>query len=514
VAHAAPSARFTGNTPSDTHEQYDLTPLYARGINGSGQTIAIASFADYSESNVQTFDQQFSLPTANVSRVNVSAGGSSGSPLGVNNGQDEAEMDIEMVHATAPNAAILMYEAPNSDQGAVALWSRIVSDNRAKVVTTSWGGPEPMYPASELNAIHQLLQEGAAQGQAIFAASGDAGAYDETGVRHGNPNALVVDYPASDPYVTGVGGTSLQANGPQYAGETAWSDSSDTTGPAGSGGGLSQSFSRPSWQTGPGVNNQYSNGKRQVPDVSADADPSTGYAVYTIATRSGSSWGVVGGTSAASPVWAGFAALVNQSAGHPLGFLNPTLYRLGQLSASLPRAPYHDVTQGDNLYYPATAGWDFATGWGSFDGAAFVADLPSIGTVQSAPSPTPTQTPAPTSTPTPSVSVNQIVLLHTVKGKAVKTRALKVGEAGTLVILYTSKNKGALQTTGKVQIKQGGKVIKTVSLKAGTYAGKPALTATVRFTSAMRIGTLIANATVHLGSLSSALGYSFSVVKP
>lgn len=505
VAHLSPAARFTGNSPSDTHAQYDLNPLYGRGINGSGQVVAIASFADYADANVQTFDQQFGLPDANVTRVKVTAGNSTGSPLGVNNGEDEAEMDIEMVHATAPNAGILMYEAPNSDQGATALWNRIVSDNRAKVVTTSWGGPEALFPTSELNAIHSLLQEAAAQGQAIFAASGDAGAYDETGVRHGNPNALVVDYPASDPYVTGVGGTTLGANGSQYQGETAWSDSSTTTGPAGSGGGLSKRFARPSWQTGAGVNNQYSNGKRQVPDVAANADPSTGYSVYTIASRTGSSWGVVGGTSAASPLWAGFAALVNQSMGHPVGFFNPTLYRLGQLSASLPRAPYHDVTEGDNLHYPATPGWDFATGWGSFDADAFVSDLSSVGTAP------PTTTPAPTATPAPSISVSQFVLLHTVNGKLTKTRSLKVGETGTIVILYKSKNKGTLQTSGTVQIKQAGKVVKTITLKAGTYGGKPALTATVRFTSTLRVGTLLANATVRLGSLTSGLGYTFSL---
>ena len=103
------------------------------------------------------------------------------------------------------------------------------------------------------------------------------------------------------------------------------------------------------------------------------------------------------------------------------------------------------------------------------------------------------------------------MLLHKVSGKQATTRTLKVGETGTIVILYTSKNKGTLRTSGTVQIKQAGKVVKNVTLKQGTYNGKPALTATVRFTSTMRVGTLLANATVRLGSLTSGLGYTFSV---
>jgi kumamolisin len=514
IPHATAQAQFSGYSPSDFRSIYDVSPLFSRGIDGSGQTVAIASFADFSETNVDTFDQQFNLPSPSVTRVSVSTG----ARLGARNGEDEAEMDIELVQAAAPGARILMYEAPNTDQGQVALFNRIVSDDQAKVVTTSWGGAEQLYPTSELNAIHQALQEGAAQGQAFFAASGDSGAYDQAGSQGGSNTALDVDYPASDPWVTGVGGTTLEPNGTQYGTETAWSDESDPNGPSGSGGGLSTAFTRPSWQTGPGVSNSYSNGQRQVPDVAADSDPSTGYAVYTADPR-GSSWAVVGGTSAASPVWGGFAALVNQATGHTVGFLNPTLYRLGQLASTFSRAPFHDVTQGDNLYYPATPGWDFATGWGTFDADAFVSDLATLPAIPTA---TPTATPAPTQTPVPrptatklaSVQLTKVLLLHSVKGKQKTTSSLKVGEKGTLVVLYSVMNSSSKPQTATVQIKQGGKVIQTLTLKPTTYAGKPALAATVRYTSSSRVGSLHATATVRLGALASSLGYTFSVVKP
>ena len=297
--------------------------------------------------------------TAHVTRVKVSAGGSSGADLGESNGQDEAESDIEVMQGSAPGAAILMYEAPNDDQGAINMYNKIVSDNRASVVTTSWGGAESTYPNDELSAMDQSAQEGAAQGQAIFAASGDAGAFDAAGTGVHSESTLAVDFPASDPWVTGVGGTTLTSDGTRYAGETVWSDGSDPRNPSGTGGGLSTLFSLPSYQSGPGVTNSFSNGERQVPDVAANADPNTGYRVYTVDNFDSPTWGVIGGTSLSAPLWAGFAAIINQSLGRSLGFLNPILYSLGQQAATFTQPPYHDVTQGTNLFYPATAGWDF-----------------------------------------------------------------------------------------------------------------------------------------------------------
>jgi subtilase family serine protease len=274
-----------GKKPSDIQSLYDLGPLYSQNINGSGQTIAIASFADYAQSNVETFDSQFNLPT-NLTRISVSDGRTTGALLGSKNGQDEAEADIELVQSVAPGANILVYEAPTSDAGAIAIYNRIVSDNRASVVSNSWGGAEANTTPSVITAIHQTMPEAAAQGQAVFSSSGDNGAYDAASTGGSHSSDLAVDYPASDPWVTGVGGTTLQTNGGTYGNETAWSDNSSRT-PTGSGGGLSTQFSKSSYQVGLGVSNGYSNGMRQVPDVAANADPATGYAIYAVSSRNG-----------------------------------------------------------------------------------------------------------------------------------------------------------------------------------------------------------------------------------
>ena len=178
--------------------------------------------------------------------------------------------------------------------------------------------------------------------------------------------SLSVSLPASSPYVTAVGGTTLFLyNTGSYEVEAGWEGPLEG---AGSGGGLSQIYARPSWQTGMGVLNSASNGMREVPDVAADADPLSGYLIYFNGT-----WQVAAGTSASTPLWAGLIALADQSAaqsGKPaLGFLNPALYALGNSSA------FHDVTMGGNLYYSATPGWDYATGWGTPDAAALIPAL-------------------------------------------------------------------------------------------------------------------------------------------
>jgi kumamolisin len=263
----------------------------------------------------------------------------------------------------------------------------VVSDSTPSN-STSWGLCEPSTTPSLMLQLDAIFKQGAAQGQSFFAASGDGGAYDCPG---GYPNQLAVDNPASDPYVTAVGGTTLSLNGSGYGSESAWNWVSHSP-PLGSGGGLSGQFSRPAWQSGPGVANSYSTQMRQVPDVALDGDPRTGYSVYTTSGTT-TTWFVIGGTSASAPAWAAFAAIVNQyrvNAGgraRALGFANPALYQLGSVSS--PYAAFHDVTSGDNLYYMATAGWDYATGWGSFDAYNLVRDL----TLPTLPSPL-VQTPA------------------------------------------------------------------------------------------------------------------------
>ncbi len=501
TARAGSSAPNGGYSPSDIHSLYNTAALLSQGITGSGQTIAVAGYADYGASNVSTFDQQYGLTNA-PTRINISDGRNTGALGGYKNGQIESDMDIELVQGAAPGATVLMYEAPNSDQGTINLFNKIVADNRASIITTSWGDMESDYTPSVLTAMHQAFQEAAAQGQTVFAASGDAGAYD--GTAGTSAQVLEVDYPASDPYVTAVGGTTLKSSDGQYAGETAWKDLTDPKNPGASGGGLSDIFARPDWQTGPGVDNQYSDGKRQVPDVAANADVYTGYAVNTVSRSGTSVWTQIGGTSAAAPIWAGFAIQVSQAVGTRLGFLNPSLYRLGAEQSSLSPPPYHDVTAGDNLFYKAAVGWDYTTGWGSFDGAAFISALRAL--------PAPTATPIPTATPAPSVSINRVLLLHRVNGKLVKTTSLKTGEAGKIVILYSSRNADQIAPSGRVMLRQKGKVFKTLTLTRTIYQGKPALTATVKLTSKSRVGTLLAHVTVSLGSLTTSLNQGFKLL--
>jgi kumamolisin len=493
-----------GFSPSELRTIYDTAPLLSQGYTGAGQTIAIAGYADYGTSNVATFDQTYGL-TNTPTRINVSDGRSTGAQSGYKAGQNESDLDVEITQGAAPGATILMYEAPNSDQGNINLFNKIVADNRASIITTSWGDMESDYTPSVLTANHQAFEEAAAQGQTVFSASGDQGAYDGTaGSRH---PVLEVDYPSSDPYVTAVGGTTLNTSNGQYSSETAWTDLTDPKNPGASGGGLSNIFARPSWQTGPGVDNQYSDGKRQVPDVAADADVYTGYSVNTIRQNGTSTWTQMGGTSCAAPFWAGFAALLNNAMGKRLGYLNPALYQLGTQNATLNPAPFHDITSGNNLYYNATTGWDYATGWGSFDGVAF---LSAIRTLPASAFQVPTVTP--TAAPTPSVSISKILLLHKVNGKLVKTTSLKTRETGTIVILYSSKNASQSSISGTVVLRQKGKVVKTITLTRTIYQGKPALTATVKLTSKSHVGTLTAHATLTLGSLSSSLNQVFKIL--
>ncbi len=282
-----------------------------------------------------------------------------------------------------------------------------MTDNKAQITTISWGECETQSGAAELQTLDGIFKQGAAQGISLFAASGDSGAYDC------NDSNLAVDSPAGDPYIIGVGGTNLQTTGGAYGSESVWSNPTDTQrSPKGSGGGggISGTFAQPTWQVGPGVKNQYSNGNREVPDVSADADPATGYAVYCTVSASGCpSTGsiTVGGTSAAAPLWAGSMALINnylQSQNKPLaGFISPKLY--GLANSTQQYAPFHDVTSGTNLYYPATAGYDQGSGIGSPDIYNIARDLaggnvptpsPTVGT----PNPSPTATAVPVTTPT------------------------------------------------------------------------------------------------------------------
>lgn len=284
----------------------------------------------------------------------------------------EPALDIEILNAIAPRAQLLIYESGASFQDLAANFDRIVRDNKAQIVSISLGACEAGLSPSDqgfVNAITTDFQRADAQGMSVLVASGDSGAY---GCQD---NHLSTDLPSSSPFVTAVGGTALFTNSDgSYGHEDGWEGPLEADG---GGGGVSALYQQPTWQSGPGVANQYSDGARQVPDVAADADPLTGYRIYySDGSCSGSDcWQVMGGTSAATPFWAGLIALANQQGKTRLGFLNPRLYQIGTLNGTDSRPAFHDVSGGGNLYYQATSGWDYSTGWGSPDAAVLVPQL-------------------------------------------------------------------------------------------------------------------------------------------
>ena len=347
-----------GYTPNELKGAYDVNPLSSAGYTGSGQTVAVMELDGYKASNITNYDNYYGL--GSPAPTNVYVDGYNGA---AGQGEVEVELDIEVINAIAPKAQVMVYEGPNTAQGLIDTYQKIANDNKAKSISVSWGIGEQHEASATMNSLDTIFKQYAAQGQSIFAASGDSGAYDSGG------STLEVDSPANDPYVTGVGGTHLNLSGSSYSSESIWSNSSNKSG---GGGGLSKVYTMPSFQSGTGVQNSYSNGKREVPDVSADADPNTGYSIY-----SQGSWTVVGGTSAAAPLWAGIAALNNQYAAANgkgnLGQANPTLYKMFNTSQTY--SAFHDVTSGNNLYYPATTGYDMASGIGTPDAYNIIRDI-------------------------------------------------------------------------------------------------------------------------------------------
>jgi kumamolisin len=375
------SSQYGSYTPNQFATAYNFTPLYTSGNQGQGQTVALFELSDYSDANVTAYQTCFGTSVP-VSRVPV-AGGAALDPQG----ESEVELDIEVVAGMAPQINnLLVYEAPNGS-GIIPEYQQIANDNTAQIVSTSWGSCETINSSNIRDTLNAIYQQMAAQGQSIFAAAGDSGAQDCS-------SGIGVDDPASEPFVTGVGGTALTVNADNsYHLETVWNEYNNQKQGAG-GGGISTIWAKPSYQTGAGTLNSYSNGKRQVPDVSADGDSSTGYTVYVhdetncpVLNGTNDCFMPVGGTSAAAPMWAAGTALVNRylstHGGGQLGFANPTIYTLLKLAPS----SYHDVKVGDNCYaancaggagsglgtYPATVGYDQASGVGSFDVTTFAA---------------------------------------------------------------------------------------------------------------------------------------------
>lgn len=347
AALAHPSGPGGGFGPNDIKIAYNLTAVPEKGL---GQNIALFQLASYQQSDINQYTTFFGLPPAKLTNILVDGGSTSGINA-------EVTLDIELALAMAPQSQIYVYEGPNSSQGVLDTYNRIATDNIAKQISTSWGLADILVNNQFRQAENQIFLQMAAHGQTIYAASGDSGAY-------GNyPNqTLSTDDPASQPYMCGVGGTTLSVNPTTgiYVSETVWNNG---PGNGASGGGVCTFWPIPQWQVA--VPTVYSKTNRNVPDVSLDGDPRTGYSIYH-----GGRWVIYGGTSCAAPLWAGYTALVNQKLTAQqkpaLGFVNPILYSIGLSSAYLP--DFHDVTVGNNQFYSAHPGYDNCTGWGSFNG--------------------------------------------------------------------------------------------------------------------------------------------------
>ena len=363
---ASPANGGQGFYPQDLRTAY----AYPAQLDGSGQTIGVLEFSNgYNIQDLTSYWTSHNITPPTV--VFVSADGTPNDG-GISSVDMECTLDLELAGAMAPGARLVVYEA--SGQGNDAAFSvsllkaveAAIADetNNPSVLSISYGDAETHFQRSALNAWDLAMQRAGTRGITVLVASGDQGAYGLHGtgrpIRHS-------DAPASLPHVLAVGGTTLTLT-PQMtrATEVGWTDTNNN---GASGGGVSVVFGLPSWQSEAGVPVNPSGAPgRGVPDVALNADPDTGYNVVFQGQAT-----VVGGTSAASPMWAALFALINQSRAAkglgPVGFVSTVLYKNGT------GPEFHDIVEGNNSYngvvgYSAGPGWDPVTGWGSVDGSA------------------------------------------------------------------------------------------------------------------------------------------------
>ena len=405
VAHAVrPQPRFTSSisqnnflVPDDFATIYDLKLLYNNGINGTGQKIAVAGQTDIDLTDIRTFRSLSGLPADDPQIVlgGTADPGTSTADLG------EADLDLEWAGGVAPQATLIYVNSTDAFTSA----TYAIDNNVAPVLSLSYGACEADYNAAELTSLAATFQQGNAQGITTVAAGGDTGAADcdSPTTPTGNPPAsashgLAVDVPSSIPYVTGMGGTTLQEgtgtywsssnnanNGSalSYIPEVAWNDTAADGLLSASGGGKSSFFTKPSWQLGLNVPND---GARDTPDLALAASPDhDGYLTCSAGScvngyrMANLDLNVTGGASVAAPTFAAIVALLNQQTNTMHGNINPGLYSLASLSTNA----FHDITSGNNLVpctagsigcpasgsygYSAGPGFDQVTGLGSVD---------------------------------------------------------------------------------------------------------------------------------------------------
>jgi subtilase family serine protease len=378
--------------PAQIQNAYNITPLLSHGINGAGRTIVIvdAFGSPTIASDLQTFDVTMGLPNPSFSEITPAG---SPPPFDVTDPNQvgwagETTLDVEWAHVTAPGAKIVLAVAPsNNDSDILATTKYVIDHNIGDVISQSFGEAEACMDPTLLSEQHVLFAKAVSQGITLFASSGDSGASQPSCDPNSSAALFAASTPASDPNVTGVGGTTLTANTSTgaYQSETAWTEPFGCNPPAlaptdvnCSGGGFSTIYPRPAYQ-----NAMQKNSARGVPDVSYNAGVSGGVLIYsaTLDTAFGApltAFFIAGGTSAGSPQWAGLTADADQLGRHRMGNINPALYSIAQ-AKNFYAAALHDITVGDNDVaeiggqgFNAGTGWDPVTGLGSPNAAALV----------------------------------------------------------------------------------------------------------------------------------------------
>jgi Pro-kumamolisin, activation domain/Subtilase family/Abnormal spindle-like microcephaly-assoc'd, ASPM-SPD-2-Hydin/IPT/TIG domain len=443
----AAANEFGGLTDDQIANAYGAFGEYNAGNDGAGVHIALYELEPFAMSDLQTFDECYfgdsqaklmsgagTSGTGNVKLNSVDGGQPAGQ------GSGEAILDIEDLSAMAPGANIDVYTAPNTTAGGIDDYAQIINADKDQIISSSWGEceqDEALFDPGAQESENYIFQQAAAQGQTLLSAAGDTGDDTCNEIRSvpapTDQNPLSVNDPSSQPYVMAVGGTTLQDADTSNFNETVWNDGAQW---GGGGGGISQSWAMPSWQRNsqvPGISDIVPGGTdwnnandvetgalklgisdqnwsagfcqntvsgavvgstgtpcRALPDVSAQADEFTGAVTIYEAPPAGSGepasdgWSTIGGTSSATPIWAGLLALVDESSactasniapskgGNGIGFVPPLLYTLASDPAEYAQS-FHDITVGNNDVYgfdggkvfPARTGFDLATGLGT-----------------------------------------------------------------------------------------------------------------------------------------------------
>ena len=396
--------------PSQFQQAYDMTPLYKAGLTGRGRTIVIVdSFGSPKiEQDLRTFDRLFHLPAPPSFRIIQPAGRVPRyRRTNFERGEwsIETSLDVEYAHAMAPGADILLVETPVDETIGIKGFPPIIKAENyvidhglGDVISQSFGAPEPTFPSRRsIYALRSAYFNARAHRVTVLGASGDGGATGESAFDPSNGDVnyfpfRVSSWPSTDPLVTSVGGTRLHlGRRGRTRPDTVWNETTRVSGPNAGSGGVSRVFRRPSYQNAVAVAVGASRG---VPDLSMSAATDGGALVYTSVVNladglDGPSLHLVGGTSEATPLFAGIVAVADQLAGRDLGWLNPALYALGDA----PGSPLTDITIGNNSVFgtqqlgpikgrrftvhgfEAVPGYDLASGLGTADGARLVSAL-------------------------------------------------------------------------------------------------------------------------------------------